>query len=424
MLFPHIINSNSKAYKEQQNFVIIGALDPLCFHQAWNIVFRQNRVLQSAVGLQGSAQFVQVFPCGGEAPFVYQDLSAHDNAEEMSLHQDEVIWQQQDDYRRNLIRIYLRKITDMRYHLIICFHHILMDGWSYMILLEQLFKTYTALRTGNVIVNRQDRYLEYLEWKQHHRTEHEGFWLNYLNGIAQIPDSNKLLCDAAYYSALNQTMTFSLSAQNCLSLKLCAKLINVTTAVLYYTFWAIAYTQWSQTCDFLLGMVVSGRNTVPMNVCETTGLFMETLPLHIQINLKQTCLELVRDIAYQIAQVQEHPLVELSRILSYHKIPKISQTMVIQNYPTDYLNDPGCGIQLFLLSSRYALTAPLTISIREKTDTGTLLVAFSYHPLEYDSIQVKQLWYGFHYLLTHADKFIQYQLSDIAYALRNLKQSG
>lgn len=399
--------------------MIEGELDPLCFYQAWNIVYQKNRVLQSAIEMKDSAQYIQVFPVDSETPFFYQDLSLCVNAEKISLQQDEALWDQQDDYSRNLIRLYLRKIAEKRYHLVICFHHVLMDGWSYMILLQQLSKSYDALLTNKIVENKKDRYLEYLKWKQTHLSDHEDFWIHKLYGIANAPDDRKLFYDMAYYLTRNHYAMFSINENNYISLKSCAALVNVTIVTLLYAFWSITYTQWSQNKDFLLGLVVSGRNNTPMNMCETIGLFMETLPLRIQINLEQSCLELTSDIADQIIQAQEHPLVEFSRICSNYGIPGISQMMVIQNYPTDSVNCPG-GYRLSLLSSRYALTTPLVISLRDDYKTGSLLVEYSYHPFKYSRGDIERLWCGFQYMLTHSSEVIKCGITEITHSLDSI----
>ena len=154
-------------------------------------------------------------------------------------------------------------------------------------------------------------------------------------------------------------------------------------------------------------------------MCETIGLFMETLPLRIQINLEQSCLELTSDIADQIIQAQEHPLVEFSRICSNYGIPGISQMMVIQNYPTDSVNCPG-GYRLSLLSSRYALTTPLVISLRDDYKTGSLLVEYSYHPFKYSRGDIERLWCGFQYMLTHSSEVIKCGITEITHSLDSI----
>src|SRR5690606_8362791 len=91
-----------------------------------------------------------------------------------------------------LMRISVLKATDNEYYLIWTFHHIIMDGWSRGVLVEEFYTIYNSLQANQQLVLPQVQpYGVYVKWleAQDLKKSYE-FWKNYLDNydiVASIP---------------------------------------------------------------------------------------------------------------------------------------------------------------------------------------------------------------------------------------------
>jgi hypothetical protein len=90
-----------------------------------------------------------------------------------------------DFSRAPLMRVGLLRLSDDLYRMVWTSHHILMDGWSVAILLEELQSVYELLLSGKKAPEEEEDlyedYIRYIEGKD--KGEEEGWWRSYLSGI-------------------------------------------------------------------------------------------------------------------------------------------------------------------------------------------------------------------------------------------------
>ncbi len=77
-----------------------------------------------------------------------------------------------------LMRLALFRLGEAEYHLIWTLHHILLDGRSFPLLLQEVFARYEALCQGQTLTLATPRpYRDYIEWLAHQdRASAKEFW--------------------------------------------------------------------------------------------------------------------------------------------------------------------------------------------------------------------------------------------------------
>ena len=84
-----------------------------------------------------------------------------------------------------LLRVGLLRLSDRHYRIVWTTHHLILDGWSKAILLEEFLKTYESLVEGEEIKQgEQDRYEDYIRYiERQDRGQEAEYWRGYLQGL-------------------------------------------------------------------------------------------------------------------------------------------------------------------------------------------------------------------------------------------------
>ena len=91
-----------------------------------------------------------------------------------------------------LMRISLIRLSEDRYRMIWTWHHLLFDGWSMPVMMEEFLRTYESLKSGKQLIAKEeeDRYEDYIRYIERiDKKQEEIYWRNYLqrNRTQYIP---------------------------------------------------------------------------------------------------------------------------------------------------------------------------------------------------------------------------------------------
>src|SRR5262249_56572234 len=93
-----------------------------------------------------------------------------------------------------LMRLWLIRLADDRYHLIWSHHHLLLDGWSLPLILQEVFAFYEAYQQGEELVMKErSPYREYIGWLKWQDTQKaEAYWRE---GLERVRPPTQLWID-------------------------------------------------------------------------------------------------------------------------------------------------------------------------------------------------------------------------------------
>ncbi|MGV9856873.1 condensation domain-containing protein, partial [Streptomyces sp. NPDC003442] len=189
MLFLALYDERSvDAYTVQLGFDLEGEVDPAGLRAAGAALLRRHPNLRAGFRHEKLSRPVQVIPHEVELPWQEADLrDGSDEARQTAL--DELV--ERDRTRRfdlaapPLIRCTLARLADDRYRLVVTLHHILLDGWSFPLLVDDLFELY-ARRGDESGRPKVTPYRDYLAWlSRQDRDAAAKAWRTALDGVTE-----------------------------------------------------------------------------------------------------------------------------------------------------------------------------------------------------------------------------------------------
>uniref|UniRef100_A0A486XMP8 Siderophore biosynthesis non-ribosomal peptide synthetase modules @ Bacillibactin synthetase component F n=1 Tax=Rheinheimera sp. BAL341 TaxID=1708203 RepID=A0A486XMP8_9GAMM len=297
-----------------------------------------------------------------------------------------------------LLRLSLIKINDHKHRMIWSYHHALIDGWSGSIVFAEVMEIYHATVAGNTKPPKPEarQYVEYLNWLfAQDMEEAKVFWKD---NLAKLQSQTKLWIDSLPMPDLkpgHNTILRELPHQELAALTRFAQSNCVTLNIILQAAWSLLLQRYSGEQVVAFGETVSGRPAHLDNVESIVGLFLNTLPVVVDVDVTQPVTELVSRLhADSVTRSEQaylpfNDIKKLSRLGSNSQL--IESLLVFENHPVfhqvDKLNE-GAG---FTLSESYLETQtnfPLTLVVEA---SGTLKLYLSYNTLRYNEAAVEKL---------------------------------
>ena len=151
MLFHSLYAPRGGVYVEQLHCVLKGRLNPGAFERAWQRVVDRHPVLRTAFIWEGLEEPLQVVHEHCEMRVEHHDWRGL-SLDEQDVHLSRLLGA---DSRRGfdladapLMRLVLIRGLDATHRFVWTHHHILLDGWSVPLVLEEVFALYEAFCRG------------------------------------------------------------------------------------------------------------------------------------------------------------------------------------------------------------------------------------------------------------------------------------
>lgn len=350
MLFQTLLAPKSGVYVERLVTRLEGPLDPVAFRAAWEGVFAQHSVLRTAFASDGLERPLQV---------VYErvplDLKTHDWRGETPEVQEEKLATLLDTYygegfdlaRPPLMRIALVRTAEAASWCVWVHHHIQMDGWSLPIVMMEFLARYEAARSGvQAMLPRTRPYRDYIAWlMKQDGVRAAAFWRERLAGFTSPtplgldrpplgPDGSRRKLVSRY-----EERRQSLSTETSAGLEQLAKTHQLTLNTLLQGAWALLLGRYSGNTDVVFGATVSGRSGGLDDVVTMVGLFINTLPVRVELPATRDLLDWLKDIQAGNSAAAEYEWTPLIDIHGASAVPRTSplfeSIFVFENYPVD-----------------------------------------------------------------------------------------
>lgn len=367
MLFHYLKIPESQEYFEQLILNISGGIDFNVFEATWQFVVEANEMLRTLFRWEKLERPIQIVLKNKRPDITFHDASdVNTDLKEKMI--EDIKRRDRDrmfDLREVPFRVTLCKIREANYMMIITNHHIILDGWSTGIILKEFFLTYNTLATGKRIVKpTKTSFKEYIKYIQNQdKGKEKSYWKEYLKNYEPksftIKNSIKDTGSIEHYN-LEICKDFSHEIKNF------TKEHKVTLSDLFYTVWGILLGRYSNCDDVVFGTTVSGRNVKIKGIEDVVGLFINTVPLRVKPNEKDSFLELLKRINRQVQERREYEKTSLLDIREYSSIDNreklFDSIIVVENYPLDEK----------ILSENNSLKVN-SYSIQEETNYGLVL---------------------------------------------------
>ncbi|MGE5632635.1 MAG: amino acid adenylation domain-containing protein [Caulobacteraceae bacterium] len=273
-----------------------------------------------------------------------------------------------------LIRVRLVKVCNRKYMLMYDMHHIISDGISQQIIMEEFAKLYQ----GSDLPELRVQYKDYEAWQEELKdTEEmkskERYWLKQFEG--DIPILN-LLTDyprPAVQSFDGDSVSFRLDREMVEKLRCIARESKATLYMILLAAFNILLSRYSGQEDIIVGCAVAGRTHADLE--NIVGMFVNTLPIRNYPEGNKTIRTFIQEIKMSTLEAydnQEYQLEELVEKLGIRRDmsrnPLFDVALVLQNMEKASLNIEGLSIRRYIDKSRTSMF-DLTLEV-EEGDTG------------------------------------------------------
>ncbi|RMH66208.1 MAG: amino acid adenylation domain-containing protein [Calditrichaeota bacterium] len=345
MLFHSLLEPQSGTYTEQLYFDINGNLDIELFKKAVGDLIKRHTILRTSFIYKKSAKQLQAVFKDVPLPlhisdWQEKDASGMDRAFQELLEEDRT--RGYDLSKAPLLRIYLIRIGAEKWRLLWSNHHIILDGWSTPILLQELFILYESAFRGHPVTLPPARpFKEYIMWLN--RQNPEKAMTHWRSLLADIQAPTPFNIDKLPFRDQNTPAYAKAEIQldNVLTqrLKELARQNGITPNTLMQGAWSLLLHHYSRENKVVFGVTVSGRPAEIPEVERMVGLFINTLPLCVETRPSAETDDWLRDIQKQAVAMRDFeysPLADVQRQSGIKgHAPLFESILVFENYPVE-----------------------------------------------------------------------------------------
>lgn len=344
MLFHYLYENRSSAYFEQSYYRLNGNLNIKHIQHAIDVLFVRHDILRTVFFHEGMDVPLQVVLKKRKAEFYFEDIRSRF---EPSKRDTWVTKFKAKDRQRSfdlskdvLMRVSVIQTDDSQFDFVWSYHHILMDGWCTIILLNEFFEVYRSMTGGEPWQLPAVRpYRDYISWLLQRDTESSrDYWTHYLENFYDATllstfKTGNAGSDIQDYHHKVQTLV--LEEKTSTSIYHMAANQKVTVNTMVQTVWAVLLGKYYAVNDVVFGAVVAGRPPEIQGIESMVGLFINTIPVRINWLPDTTFGQLLSQVQQLALESEPHHVYPLAKIQSSNHLKQslLDHIMVFENYP-------------------------------------------------------------------------------------------
>lgn len=375
MLIHALMYPDSRVGREQTVWLIRGQLDVDRFLQGWQKLVDRHPSLRTAFDWKTCSKPIQlVYPVARVASHMVDLSTMHSdsrNAELKSLLARDLDRGFGLDHAP-LMRIYMVKLTDATRAFVLSHHHLILDGWSVSLLINEALRIYEGNDSRDDDDLSVTPYRDYFSWLgAHNQANAVARWADYLRDAEPCILTN---LDTAALPSLTQATP----SRECLTLGddvltglgHQARRYGVTTAAIVQGALALSLTFTSGSTSATFGMTVSGRSAGMGSAERLVGLFTNVVPCSWRIPRAGNVSTLIRsnfNAWSSVADLGHLPLKQLQDLMANgHKTRAFDCLLVVQNYPRPRTGRQSPSLEVEHLYSTLRTGFPVTLVVELK----------------------------------------------------------
>lgn len=378
------LEGESPAYNAPAALHLIGPLKVAALQRSLNEILRRHEVLQTAFTVM-DGQPMQVIVPGAAVDLPIIDIgnrsfSTDDESAVLGLACEQA--QRSFDLSQGpLLRASLLRIDQENHILFLVIHHIVADGWSIGVLVQELSALYSAFATNksSPLPDPPIQYADFAVWQRQRMQgelleKHLSYWREQLlNAPATLNLPTNRRPTVRTYQGLRQPLALSLPLTN--SLKTLGRHEGATFFITLFAAFATLLSRYAGQYDIVVGSPITNRHYVELR--RLIGHFVNMIALRIDLSGDPTFFEVLRrarSVALDAYAHQELPfeliVQSLPRRHDESRSPLFQVMFALQNEATPVVSLPELTVnplQIHNNTAKYDITLAME-------DTGRGLI--------------------------------------------------
>lgn len=380
ILFHSIYDPSAHNYFGQLGFTFYETVNVPAFQKAWQILVQRHAVLRTFFVWEGLTEPVQVVRENIDIAIEQLDWRTVSTTEQQ-LRLDSFLKADQerslDLGKAPLMRLTLIRLQDDQYRFLWSHHHILLDGWSAPIVLNELLELYVSYRDERELrLGPPRQYRDYIVWlskqetkkaEAHWRTLLAGFESPVVFGIEKRVQQDDVQQSQA--SAGDQVV--EVSGDLLKGLQELGRKQRLTLNTIVQGAWTILLNAYSGESDLVYGATVSGRPADLEGADGIVGLFINTLPVRLRIDAETRVLDFLKKVQEQLVEMRQYEYSRLVDVQTWSNVrggtSLFDAIFVFENYPVRKISSETSsalkvGDLTFHQKTNYSLTVAAGLS--------------------------------------------------------------
>ncbi len=228
---------------------------------------------------------------------------------------------------RPAFRAALIRTANSEHRLVLTFHHIVIDGWSLPILLQEIFAGYFGQRLPAAVP-----YRNFVSWlAEQDREAAHAAWREVLDGF----EAPTLVAPLAPPGP-RRVDSYQLSAETTRGLGELARSCHTTISTVLQAGWAQVLMMATGQQDVAFGTAVSGRPAELAGADSMVGLLINTVPIRANTTAASTVADLLAQLQRDHNNTLEYEYVALTEIHHLTGHDRLFDTLFLyESYPVD-----------------------------------------------------------------------------------------
>lgn len=331
MLFHALMGEAQSAYHETLRIRFGRKTDAKKLMHAWQMVVARHDALRRVFVADRAKTPVQMVLKTVSLDFLTEDLSLCPETLEDRISHDRILTYAMEEQVPMRIRLYC--FADESLEMVWQFHHILLDGWSIGIVLEDLVAFYGD---PAVLMPPPPDTRDYVRWLQQcDLTAAAAYWQSRLEHLTTETlligqTGNKT---PAPYVADVVSHLFSKEKSNLIYGM--ASQFRVTVSAFLEAIWRVLLYRYTGTSDAVFGRVMAGRPALVSDMEKMAGLFIQTVPVRVPVTGNLLFTDLCRMLLEDAFGAEAHLSLPLAEIQSKSPLKGalVSHILVVESFP-------------------------------------------------------------------------------------------
>ncbi|WP_426220365.1 non-ribosomal peptide synthase/polyketide synthase [Pseudomonas sp. DWRC2-2] len=300
------LDPHSTAYHIPSALRLKGPLDLSALQRSFDTLLARHESLRTHLR-QDAAGTVQVIEDSG---LIEIDLAEADEAN-LRARVADVVAQPFDLLRGPLLRAKLLRLSEDEHVLVLVQHHIVSDGWSMQLMVEELVQLYAAFSQGQMpdLPALPIQYADYALWQRNwmeagEKARQLAYWQAQLGGVQPVLELPFDYLRPAVQSHRGARLGIELQPQLLAGLRRLAQSVGVTLPMVLLASYQALLHRYSGQEDVRVGVPIANRNRL-----ETEGLigfFVNTQVLKADIHGQMSVVQLLQQARQRSLEAQAH----------------------------------------------------------------------------------------------------------------------
>ncbi|MCF2946282.1 non-ribosomal peptide synthetase, partial [Paenibacillus tarimensis] len=413
MLMLQQLESAKAAYNVPGVYELNGSLQRDRLEEAFRRLIAHHEALRTSFPLVDGVPVQQVH---AEVPFT---LAAHPVQEHEIGERIGAFIRPFDLTSAPLMRAELLAITDSRHVLLLDLHHIITDGMSMGLLLDQLVACYEGEELAPARLHYKDYAVWEQEWLQSEAMQKaERFWLERFSGELPVLELPYDQPRPAQYSFEGDRLTFKLDQALSARLQRLSAEKGVTLFMTLLSAYQVLLARLSGQEDIIVGSPIAGRSHPDLE--QVVGMFVNTLAFRLYPQAGKTFASFLQEAREHVMQAFEHQQLPLEHVLGKLELKRdVSRNALFDTMFVLQNMSPGQGKPGALSVEPYAFDHPvakfdLTLSAVEDRQDSSIGFSLEYSTRLFRRETAERIAGYYVWILEHITADPDVRLQDIA----------